>query len=129
MDPSRRAHARYPCDIPAELHTGPTGGVRLADARLMDLSLTGCLFATTEGLRPGATYRLTLVEGGVNLDLPGRVARNAGRSEKSRFYGFVFNLTAGQEKVLRTLLDRLRRAPERPGEDRLSRSMRDYWSS
>jgi hypothetical protein len=131
-DRSRRAHARHPCDLPAGLFTGPTGGVRLSGARIMDLSLTGCLFAASEALSLGSTYRLVVEARGGPLELPGRVARDAGRSGKdprTRYYGFVFNLTAGQERALRVLLDELRRAPEDPGEDRLGRSLRDYWSS
>lgn len=129
---SRRAHARHPCDVSAALYTGPTGGVRLSGARIMNLSLSGCLFAAAEALSPGSTYRLVVQTRAGALDLPGRVARDAGRSGKdprARWYGFVFNLTAGQERALRVLLDELRRDPEAPGEDRLGRSLRDYWSS
>lgn len=131
-DRSRRAHARHPCDLAVGLFTGPTGGVRLSGARVLDLSLSGCLFSAAEELSRGSTYRLIVDRPGAALELPGRVARDAGRSgadPKRRFYGFVFNLTAGQERALRLLLDDLRRAPEGPGEDRLGRSLRDYWSS
>ena len=126
MDKTRRVHARFPSDMAAIIFSGPVGGVRIGEGQLLDLSLSGCLFRVRAQLKHGATYRLSLKWKEGVLDLPGRVTRDAGRSGKDtavRQYGIAFNLTSGQEKSLRRLIDLIRRT-ERPGEDRF---MRDYW--
>ena len=126
MDQSKRTHARFPSDLKVEVYSGPVGGVRIGEGVLLDLSLTGCLLRVRGLLKTGATYRLHLTwkEGG--LDLPGRVARGAGRSGTDsavNHYGLAFNITGSQEKSLMRLIDIVRRT-ERPDEGGF---MRSYW--
>ena len=128
MDRSRRAHARFPCELKVEVYTGPVGGVRLGEGLLIDISVSGGLLRFSGNLTTGGVYRLRVTAKEAVLDLPGRVARDAGRAgkdPKARHYGLAFNLTGGQEKELRRLLDVVRREqPTDPGEDRF---MRGYW--
>lgn len=115
MNESRRTHARFPSDLTAEVFSGPVGGVRIGEGQLLDLSLTGCLLRVRGMLKTGSTYRISVKWKEGTLDLPGRVARDAGRSGKdpaARHYGIAFNLTGGQEKTLRGLLDFIRLAPK-----------------
>lgn len=126
MDKSRRTHARWPSDLAVEVFSGPVGGVRIGEGQLLDLSLTGCLLRVRGMLKTGATYRVSVKWKEGVLDLPGRVARDAGRSGKdpaARHYGFAFNLTGGQEKELRALIDLVRRA-DKPDDKGF---MRSYW--
>ena len=126
MDKTRRAHARFPSDLTVEVFSGPVGGVRIGEGQLLDLSLTGCLLRVRGMLKTGSTYRIRVNWKGGALDLPGRVARDAGRSGNdpaARHYGIAFNLTGGQEKDLRLLIDvvRLTEKPEDKG------FLRNYW--
>ena len=126
MDKSRRLHARWPSDLVVEVFSGPVGGVRIGEGQLLDLSLTGCLLRVRGTLKTGATYRVSVKWKEGTLDLPGRVARDAGRSGNdpaARHYGIAFNLTGGQEKQLRELIDVVSRT-SKPGEDRF---LRNYW--
>lgn len=129
MDKSRRTHARFPCNLKAQVFSGPVGGVRVGDGVIMDVSLSGALLKLSGIVKIGATYRIQLEWKEGKLDLPGRVAREAGRVDaKTHYYGMVFNLTYDQEKALMRLIDVVRRSEPGPGEDRFSRSMRDYWA-
>lgn len=126
MNKSGRTHARWPSDLVVEVFSGPVGGVRIGEGVLLDLSLTGCLLRVRALLKVGATYRVSVNWKEGTLDLPGRVARDAGRSgtdAAARHYGIAFNLTGGQEKSLRLLLDQVQRnqKPEEGG------FMRSYW--
>lgn len=126
MDKSRRTHARFPSDLSVEVFSGPVGGVRIGEGNLLDLSLAGCLLKVRGLLKIGSTYRISVKWPEGALDLPGRVTRDAGRSGKdpsARHYGIAFNLTGGQEKALRGLLDyvRLAQKPEDKG------FMGSYW--
>lgn len=126
MDKSRRVHARFPSDLTVSVFSGPVGGVRIGDGVLLDLSIGGCLLRTKGMLKAGSTYRVSVKWKESVLDLPGRVARDAGRSGKdpaAHQYGIAFNLTGGQEKELRLLIDHVRRAPQ--AEDK--GFMRSYW--
>jgi hypothetical protein len=126
MDKSRRIHARWPSDLTVEVFSGPVGGVRIGEGVLIDLSLGGCLLRVRGLLKTGATYRVSVKWKEGVLDLPGRVARDAGRSGKdpaARHYGIAFNLTGGQEKTLRSLIDLVRRT-ESPDDKGF---MRSYW--
>lgn len=126
MDKSRRAFARWPSDLTVEVFSGPVGGVRIGEGQLLDLSLTGCLLRVRGILKTGSTYRVSVKWKEGVLDLPGRVARDAGRSGNdaaARHYGIAFNLTGGQEKELRVLIDVVSRT-SKPGEDRF---LRNYW--
>ncbi|MBI5247221.1 MAG: PilZ domain-containing protein [Elusimicrobia bacterium] len=126
MDKSRRVHARFPSDLKVEVYSGPVGGVRIGEGVLLDLSLSGCLLRARGLLKIGSTYRLHVQWKEGALDLPGRVARDAGRSgtdPTANHYGLAFNLTGGQEKSLMRLIDLVRRT-ERPEEGGF---MRSYW--
>lgn len=126
MDPSNRAHARFTSDLVVEVYSGPVGGIRIGEGRLLDVSVSGCLLSVKALLKVGSTYRLHLKWEDTTLDLPGRVAREAGRSGNAleiRHYGLAFNLTGGQEKALRQLVDHLRR-DDKPGGGGF---MSSYW--
>jgi hypothetical protein len=126
MDKSRRVHARFPSDLTVEVFSGPVGGVRIGEGVLLDLSIGGCLLRARGRLMTGSTYRISVKWKEGKLDLPGRVARDAGRSGKdpaARHYGIAFNLTGGQEKELRGLIDQVRRAPDADDKG----FMRSYW--
>ncbi|MDX6770571.1 MAG: PilZ domain-containing protein [Elusimicrobiota bacterium] len=123
----KRAHARFACDLPVIVFTGPTGGLKLGPARLLDLSLSGGYLCLAGELKLGGAYRLRLEWGGEFLDLPGRVVREGPRSPKdpkARHFGLVFTLSRDQEKALLRVIDQVRRAPEKPGEDHF---LRNYW--
>ena len=126
MSNNGRTHARWPSDLKVEVFSGPVGGVRIGEGVLLDVSLSGCLLRVSGLLKTGSTYRIHVDWKGGALDLPGRVARDAGRSgtdAAARHYGIAFNLTGGQEKDLRNLIDEVRRTqkPEDGG------FLRNYW--
>lgn len=126
MDLSKRAHARYPSDLKVEVYTGPVGGLRLGEGVIIDLSLSGCLLRTAAALKAGSTYRLRARWGETALDLPCRMAREAGRAAKDpamRHYGCAFNLTYDQEKALMRLIDVVRRDQSTGGGGFMS----NYW--
>lgn len=126
MTKNGRTHERWPSDLAVEVFSGPVGGVRIGEGVLLDLSLTGCLLRVRALLKVGSTYRISVKWKEGLLDLPGRVARDAGRSgtdAAARHYGVAFNLTGGQERELRALLDVVRRT-EKPEDKGF---MRSYW--
>lgn len=126
MSKSDRTHARWPADLKVEVFTGPVGGVRIGEGILLDLSVSGCLLRVRGHLRIGATYRVSLEWKEGTLELPGRVARDAGLSATdaaARHYGLAFNLTYDQEKALMRLIDLVRRA-EKPEDKGF---MGSYW--
>lgn len=130
-DRFKRAHARFPCSLKVSVFTGPVGGIALGAGEIINLSVSGCLLVFAGSLKSGASYRLRLEWQEGALDLPGRVARAAtaaAGTKGSRHYGLAFNLTYDQEKALMRLVDLVRRHGDAPGEDRLGRSLRDYWS-
>ena len=93
---------------------------------LLNLSLTGCLLRVRGMLKTGGTYRVTVTWREGVLELPGRVARDGGRSGKdptAYHYGLAFNLTGGQEKSLMRLIDLIRRTPDADEKG----FMRSYW--
>lgn len=123
----KRAHARFSCDLPVTVFTGPTGGLKLGTARVLDLSLSGCYLTLAGELKLGGAYRLRCERNGDYLDMPGRVVREGPRSPKdpkARSFGMVFTLSRDQEKALLRVINDVRRAPEKPGEDHF---MRGYW--
>jgi hypothetical protein len=123
----KRAHARFPCDLPVTVFTGPTGGIKIASARLKDLSISGGYVELAGELKLGGAYRLRCEHAGEFLDMPGRVVREGARSAKdpkARHFGMVFTLSRDQEKALMRLIDQVRRGGEKPGEDRF---LRGYW--
>ena len=126
MSNSGRTHARWPSDLKVEVFSGPVGGVRIGEGVLLDVSLSGCLLRVRGLLKTGSTYRIRVDWKGEGLDLPGRVARNAGRSgndPQAWHYGVAFNLTGGQEKSLRLLIDEVRRM-EKPEDKGF---LKNYW--
>ena len=121
-----RTYARWPSDLKVEVFSGPVGGVRIGEGVLLDVSLSGCLLRVRGLLKTGSTYRIRVNWKGSALDLPGRVARDAGRSGAdpvARHYGIAFNLTGGQEKDLRLFIEEVRRT-EKPEDKGF---LRDYW--
>lgn len=123
----KRAHARFPCNLPVVVFTGPTGGLKIGSADVVDLSLSGCYLRFSGDLKLGGAYRLRCEWAWEFLDMPGRIVREGPRvpnDPKARQFGLVFTLTRDQEKVLMKLIDHVRRAPEKPGEDRF---LRGYW--
>jgi len=131
-DPIRRAHARLPCDRPVEILHGAAVGRRLGEGRLLNVSLSGAYLGFAGELRRGTTYRVRVDGPEGPLDLPCRVSREGPRagakSPGVRQYGLTFNLSADQERLLRRLLDAVRRQPAADKESRLDRSLRDYWN-
>jgi len=126
MSNSGRTNARWPSDLKVEVFSGPVGGVRIGEGVLLDLSLSGCLLRVRGILKTGATYRIRVEWKGGELDLPGRVARDAGLSgtdPEARHYGIAFNLTGSQEKTLRVLIDVVRRT-EKPEDKGF---LKNYW--
>ena len=132
-DVSRRAHARVPCDRPAQIFMGASAGRRLGEGRLVDASLAGAYLRYEGELQRGTPYRLVVEDENGPLELPFRVVREGPRggpkAPGARHFGLHFNLIADQERRLRRLLDVLRRQPPTDDEQRFDRSLRDYWSS
>jgi Tfp pilus assembly protein PilZ len=122
---SRRVHARYPCDVPVEVFS-PVSAKKLADGRLLDLSMGGGSLETVLRLQKGVLYELRLDWLGQPMKLPARVAWVAPVAAKAtaRRFGMSFNLTTAQESVLKLIVDRLR--TEQFPQDR--GIARDYWS-
>lgn len=127
-DAIRRAHARIPCDRPAELSRGAAFGRRLGEGRLLNISLSGAFMSFDGELERGTPYRLRIEGPEGPLDLPCRVAREGAKASGVRHYGLSFNVSADQEKLLRRLVDAIRRQPLADKESRLDRSLRDYWN-
>jgi len=128
-DAIRRSHARIPCDHHVEIHHGATGRL-LGQARMLNVSLSGALVSIERELQRGTPYRLRVDGPEGPVDLFCRVAREGPRAGAKRQYGLVFNLTADQERLLRRLLDVLRRQPAAHDEKEsdFDRSLRNYWS-
>jgi hypothetical protein len=84
-------------------------------------------------LRRGTPYRLRVDGPEGPLDLPFRVAREGPRAgakaPDSRQHGLIFNVSADQERLLRRLVDALRRQPSSDKDTGFDRSLRNYWSS
>lgn len=132
-DAIRRSAARIPCDLPVEVHHGASGRL-IGTGRLMNTSLSGAFLAFAGDLQRGTPYRLRVDGPEGPVDLLCRVVREGPRAGPKapgvRQYGMVFNLSADQERLLRRLLDVLRRQPavEIEKESGLDRSLRNYWS-
>src|SRR6185312_8596590 len=98
--------------------------------RMLNVSLSGALVSIERELQRGTPYRLRVDGPEGPVDLFCRVAREGPRAGAKRQYGLVFNLTADQERLLRRLLDVLRRQPAAHDEKEsdFDRSLRNYWS-
>jgi hypothetical protein len=127
--PFRRAHARIKCDRPVGVMSGAASGRRLAEARMLNISIVGAYLRVALELKRATAYRLVLETPDGPLELPCRVARAGPAGPDGRHYGMVFNLTGDQERRLRGVLDFLARRAPTEQEARLDRTMRDYWSS
>ncbi|MDE2491411.1 MAG: PilZ domain-containing protein [Elusimicrobia bacterium] len=128
-DIARRSHSRVHCDRPVEVFHGAATGAKLADGRLLNMSLSGAYLSLAAELKRTTPYRLRVDAGDGPLEMPFRVVREGARGKDGRRgYGVVFNLTAEPERRLRRLLDQLRRRPPDAGEDRRERTLRDYWT-
>ncbi len=128
---SKRAHLRVACDRDAAVYGGATGGPRLGTGHVLDLSLSGALFAYGAGFVANTAYRLRFETSEGPLELPFRLAREAPRGRKYpklRHFGLVFNLTSDQEKRLRKLIDAFRARPTPDEDTLLDRLLRNYWS-
>jgi hypothetical protein len=102
-------------------------GAKIADGRLINISLGGALVNCAGVLEHRVTYVLKFAIKNRKLELPGRVAWDAPRDPRNpsfHRYGIQFNLTAGQEQPLRELMLTFKRPPApQPRE-----FMRDYWN-
>jgi hypothetical protein len=127
----RRAHQRVPCDQPVAVHRGVALGRKLGDGLLLDLSLSGAYLLTTLVLERNTSYRLHAASAEGPVDLPFRLQREGPRTHPKhpggRHYGILFNLTGGQEHVLRRWVDFLRRHPPTVEDTPFDRSMKTYW--
>ncbi|HAM34892.1 MAG TPA: hypothetical protein DEB40_04825 [Elusimicrobia bacterium] len=126
-DPFRRLHARYPCDVPVTILSF-LGNARLAEGRLVNLGVGGALLDCARPLEKKVPYLLRFPANISSLSLPGRVVWIAPRNPQNpqfHRYGVQFNLTSSQERILRALVERLRRALEQPEQPDF---LRDYWN-
>jgi|GEM_PF-6807934 len=124
--PSRRGLARYPCDLPVEVHAF-ISAVRVTRGRFRNLSLEGALLHCEAPLERGVTYLFRFLWQETRLELTGRVAWAVPpdpRQPKARCYGVQLNLTRDQEQFLRGALESLRLAALPP---KTSAAPRDYW--
>jgi hypothetical protein len=130
-DAIRRSHARIPCDRSVDVFAGAAAGRLLGSGRLLNVSLSGAFLSFEGELQRGTAYRVRIDGPEGPLDLPCRVAREGARAKAPgvRQYGLVFNLSADQERLLRRLVDVLRRQPATDKESGFDRSLRNYWSS
>jgi hypothetical protein len=133
-DAIRRSHARIHCDLPVEVFVGAASGRLLGAGRMLNVSLSGAFLNFAGELQRGTPYRVRVDGPEGPLDLPCRVVREAPRagakSPGARQYGLLFNLSGTQERLLRRLLDVLRRRPvSDEKESDFDRSLRNYWSS
>lgn len=132
-DAIRRSYARTLCDRPVEVFLGAAEGRRLGAGNLLNVSLSGAYLSFAGELHRGTPYRLRGDGPDGPLDLPFRITREGPRAGPKtpgvRRYGLIFNLSADQERLLRRLVDILRRQPASDKESHLDRSLRNYWSS
>lgn len=128
----QRAHARRPCDIEVQVFLDRSKGRLLGRGLLIDISLSGAFLRTSEALKIGSFYRLSLLGAADATEYVFRVAREGPRadpkSKEMRFYGLAFELSPDAERQMRQLIDRLPRENTLK-EDKRDRSARDYWSS
>ena len=99
----------------------------------MNVSLSGAYLRFEGELTRGTAYRLSIQGPEDTFELPCRLAREGPRggakTPGARQYGLVFNPSADQERLLRRLVDVVRRQPLSDKETGFDRSLRNYWSS
>jgi len=124
--PSRRVLARYPCDLPVDVHSF-ISEVRVTSGRLRNLSLGGAMLHCANPLERGVTYFFRFSWKDALLELHGRVAWTAARDPRdpgAHRYGVQLNLTWDQEQFLREVVESLRLAAPPPA---ARPAERDYW--
>lgn len=124
--PFRRIHARFPCDLPVEIHS-PVAGQKLMTARLTNIGMGGAQVETEISLQRGVPYEFRLVWFKPAIKVLARVAWEAPadpKRPKSRRYGVSFSLTTQQEQAFKPLIDQLR-SDHWPKDEKTAR---DYWS-
>ena len=101
--PHRRANSRYACDLPIEIYSARSQ-TKLADARLLDLSLGGGAVSCELVLRRAHPYEFRFNWGKERLSVTGSVVweGQAGR------FGVTFDLTSAQEHLIKTLVEKLK---------------------
>lgn len=121
--PPRRVLARYPCDLPVDVHSFMRE-VRVTGGRLSNLSIGGALIRCRDPLERGVAYFLRFSWKGTLLELSGRVAWVSPRAAGERSYGIELQLTREQESFLRGVVESLRQEAPPPG---ARAPARDYW--
>lgn len=109
-DPSRRRHSRFECDLPVEIYSARSQQ-KLADARLLDVSMGGGAVSCEVSLRRDHPYEFRFNWGKERLSVTGKVVWT-GRPEKPEVparFGVNFDLTEAQENLLTGLVEKLRR--------------------
>lgn len=101
---SRRAHNRFSCDLPVEIYSARSQ-TKLADARLLDVSMGGGAVSCELALRRSLPYEFRFNWGKERLAVTGSVvwAQREGR------FGVSFDLTEAQENLLKSLVEKLSR--------------------
>lgn len=124
-NPPRRAHERFPCDIPVAIYS-PVTESKITEARFLDLSRGGASVYVETLLQKGVPYQFRFVWENHRLRVTGRVAWEAKRDPQKpawHRYGINLTLSTRQEEFFKRLIDRLRVDNQ---EDRRD-FMRDYW--
>ena len=105
----RRSQLRKPCDEPVEVYAVATGIV-IAEARMLDVSLSGCRIRLSRELKAGMRCHLRLKGPEGSFDLSFRVMREAPRADDAdgRIYGLAFDLDGDGLKQLRRFVNKLK---------------------
>ena len=102
-DRSRRAYSRFTCDLPVEIYSA-VSQTKLADARLLDVSLGGGAVSCELKLRRSLPYEFRFNWGKERLSVTGQVVW----TDVPRF-GVAFDLSTAQERLLKSLVENLKR--------------------
>lgn len=121
--PSRRAHARYPCSLAVQVQISSLR--KSADGTLLDIGMGGALLRVRGALdeRP---LQLQVFYEKKAFVLEARVARRAGKDPKDsvyNLYGLNFVLDMETQTYLKFLVDRLRASVQFG-----PKISRDYWN-
>lgn len=122
-----RFHARYKCDIPAEIHSPASRRKsKLGEGRVVDIGVGGIGVVCEIPLDKSAPYEFRFKFEEYEVNITGRLAWEGPRDPKnlkSRRYGFSMNLSVTQEQLVKKVIDRIRHQQMPSDEGRL----RDYW--
>lgn len=105
---SRRAHSRFSCDLPVEIYSAKSQQ-KLADARLLDVSMGGGAVSCDLALRRDHPYEFRFNWGKERLSVTGKVVWTANGAKASDRFGVSFDLTEAQENLLKALVQKLSR--------------------